>query len=103
MATVPLTTLPDLPSSSPYFKTPIRGRFLGYYEHRRIDPDNRDRLFRITAQYVHRPDNLAYDIYGDDNYWWIIPVRNGFQDLIFDLELDRIVIVPDPTFIKSNF
>ena len=98
MATIEYST------ASPYSKTPIYGRYLGYYEHRKIPARVDDFLMVIEHErYVNRPDNLAFDIYGTDNYWWIIPVRNGLQDPIFDMKMGKVLIVPNPTYIRSVF
>lgn len=88
-------------STSPYFRTPIRGRFMMHYEPRDIPPDRTDRMTIILRErYVHRPDNLAFDLYQDDNYWWVFGVRNGLQDPIFDLVLKRILIIPNIEYLR---
>lgn len=90
--------------TSPYAKTPIQGRFLGYYQHRMVPGHPDDKIMKIEIErYVNRPDNLAYDLYGDDNYWWVIPVRNGLQDPIFDLKIGKILIIPSPSYVRSSF
>lgn len=93
---------PNYRPESPYAATPIVGRYLTYYVHRRIAPHPMDRLGIIDYErYVHRPDNLGLDLYGSEDLWWIIPVRNGFQDLIFDLEMGTEIIMPDPAYVQS--
>lgn len=99
-----MATSLDYATTSPYGRTKIHGRFMGYYEHRNIPARADDFLMMITDQrYVNRPDNLAFDIYGNDNYWWVIPVRNALQDPIFDMKMGKVLIVPNPTYIRSAF
>jgi hypothetical protein len=88
--------------TSPYFKTSLYSRYLGYLTYRPIPANSMDRAMIIdTERHSHRPDLLAHDIYGDDNYWWVIPIRNSFQDPIFDLVYGMTIIVPDPSYIGS--
>lgn len=96
-------TLPiQYDSKSPYAKTPLYGRYLGYLTYRAIPANSLDRAMVVdTERHAQRPDLLAHDIYGNDNYWWVIPIRNSFQDPIFDLKFGMTIIVPDPSYIGS--
>lgn len=91
--------------TSHYNDTPIhQNRFLGYYVHRPIPPHKWDREFTLTEyRYVHRPDLLAADLYGDDRLFFVIPIRNEFQDLYFDLEYGIKIIIPHPNYVRSLF
>ncbi len=92
---------PLYPPESPYNLTKIAGKYLTYYTHRQIPPDFTDRVTTLNnGRYVFRPDLLAFDIYGDENLWWVIPVRNGFQDPVFDLSFNRDLIIPDPERVR---
>lgn len=88
------------PSSSPWSNTPINGRFLDRLVYRPIQPQSGDEFFVINSQkYVHRPDNFAYDYYGDEAYWWVFGVRNGWEDLCFDMKLGTPLFVPARDYI----
>jgi len=87
---------------SPYHFSKIIGKFLTYYVHRPVPPHDLDRVTQLNNErYVTRPDTLAMDIYGDEDLWWIIPVRNGLQDPVFDLTYGKTLVIPDPSFVKS--
>lgn len=93
---------PNYQPESTYALTPLVGRFMTYYVHRSIPPHPMDRLAIIDYErYVHRPDNLSLDIYGTEDLFWIIPVRNGLQDIIFDLKMGTEIIIPDPAHVRS--
>ena len=93
---------PNYLPESPYALTPLVGRYMTYYGHRQIAPHPMDRLAVIDYErYVHRPDLLALDIYQTEDLFWVIPVRNGLQDLIFDLEMGTEIIIPDPAYVRS--
>lgn len=93
---------PNYDVNSPYGRTSVGSRFMGYYQHRFIGADNRDRFITINDErYVHRPDLLSYDIYGTVDWWWVIPLRNSFEDLVFDLEIGMRLAIPDQSYIQS--
>lgn len=84
-----------------YSRTPISGRFLSYSIDRPIPADAADGMFQITRErYVHAPDNLAYDLYGSEEYWWVFGRRNNLQDWVFDIEMGITLIVPDAAYLK---
>ena len=87
---------------SPYGLTPIIGRFMAYYVHRTVPPNNLDVVVRLTDQrYNNRPDILANDVYGDPDLFWIVPVRNGLQDPVFDLKVNELYTIPHPSFVRT--
>ena len=89
-------------NSSPYKFTRIVRDFMAYYVHRPVRPQPDDRLFIVTDQrYVNRPDLLATDFYGDPDLWWVIPVRNGLQDPVFDIRLNSTLAIPSESFVRS--
>jgi len=98
-----MTYSPSYIATSPYAATPLVGRFLGFFVKRTIPPNpTSDRFFLIaSSRYMSRPDNLAYDLYGDANLWWVFGVRNALEDPVFDLVLGRYLIVPEPTYLKT--
>lgn len=100
---IPVYT-PNYDSHSLYRFTNFNGRFLDLYAHRKIDPHPMDRVRLITeAKYHLRPDNFAYDYYGDPDLFWIVPVRNGLQDLLFDFRKGRQFWIPDPSYVSELF
>ncbi len=94
--------IPQYDNQSQYKLTKLSARYLTYYVHRSIRPDPTDKLYQIVDErYVHRPDLLASDLYGDPDLFWIVAVRNGMQDPVFDLKLKTILYLPDPTVVRS--
>lgn len=80
---------------SMYSKTPIVGRFMDFYVPVVIPPDASDNLFVIKRQdWVHRPDLIAFDYYGNDMLFWVFGVRNGLKDLVFDINLGSVLFFP---------
>lgn len=73
--------------NSPYFTTPQTNNYLDVMNIRDITPLANDPLFRLTSQYKHRPDLLAFDLYQDPGLWWVFAMRNKdvIRDPIYDM------------------
>lgn len=64
-------------NTSFYKNTPsFENKFLDVLVPRSIPKMADDILFTITPTYNYRPDNLAYDLYGNSNLWWVFAARN---------------------------
>ena len=64
-------------ASSPYYKTNlVAGQYLDILKIRPIPAEPDDVQYTIQVQYTHRPDLLAFDMYGDKNLWWVYAQRN---------------------------
>lgn len=59
--------------------------------------------FEITSLYMHRPDLLAYDIYGDSQLWWVFAVRNKdvLRDSLYDFVPGQRIFLPKLETIKN--
>jgi hypothetical protein len=55
-----------------------------------------DVSYTLTGRYTHRPDLLAYDIYGNSKLWWVFAVRNKdvIRDSIFDFVPGKTISIP---------
>ncbi len=58
--------------------------------------DPSDTAYRIDNIYEHRPDLLAYDLYGDSALWWVFSVRNPnvLQDPVYDFLPGSTIFIP---------
>jgi hypothetical protein len=74
--------------SSPWFLTPRNNLYLENMVYREIPQSEDDPLYEVEAKYRHRPDLLAYDLYGDPKLWWVFVHRNRglLEDPVFDLQ-----------------
>ncbi len=83
------------PPSTMYARTPISGRFLDFYVPMLIPPDPSDVLYVIKRHdWVHRPDIIALEYYGNELLFWIFGVRNGLADLVFDIHFGTVLFFP---------
>lgn len=86
--------------SSPYANTAQNNLYLELLEIRPVPSEDDDFQYTIENQYKHRPDLLAYDLYGDAALWWVFTQRNMevIKDPIFDFEPGVTIRCPK----KSN-
>lgn len=87
-------------NSSPYANTVENSLYLELLEIRPVPAEGDDFQYTIENQYKHRPDLLAYDLYGDAALWWVFTQRNldVIKDPIFDFEPGTVIYCPK----KSN-
>lgn len=87
-------------TSSPWATTPQNNFYLDLLSIRAVPAEDNDFLYTIENQYRHRPDLLAYDLYGDTKLWWVFVQRNidTIKDPIYDFEPGTKIFIPK----KSN-
>lgn len=86
--------------SSPYNVTQQNNLYLELLEIRPVPAESDDFKYTIENQYRHRPDLLAYDLYGNPKLWWVFVQRNMsvIKDPIYDFEPGTTIYLPK----KSN-
>lgn len=85
---------------SPYSNTPQNNLYLELLEIRPIPAEADDFLYVIEGRYKHRPDLLAYFVYGTPKLWWVFVQRNMsiLKDPIYDFLPGVAIYIPK----KSN-
>ena len=88
---------------SPYANTSITSGYLGIINFIDLPEEIDDIQFSITSLYMHRPDLLAYDIYGDSQLWWVFAVRNKdvLRDPVYDFVPGQVIFLPKLETIKQ--
>jgi hypothetical protein len=83
--------------TSPYANTETFAFFLDVANIPVIPYDPSDTAYRIDNIYEHRPDLLAFDLYGDTALWWVFSVRNPnvLQDPIYDFLPGATIFIPN--------
>jgi hypothetical protein len=90
--------------NSPYSKTPLNnGSYLDVMTFRDIPAQVSDVPWEITPPYMHRPDLLAFDLYGDVSYWWVFAVRNKnvIKDPVYDLIPGVTIYLPQADTLRT--
>ena len=82
--------------TSSYSNTETFGFFLDVANIPVIPFDPSDTAYRIDNIYEHRPDLLAYDLYGDSALCWVFSARNPnvLQDPVYDFLPGATIYVP---------
>lgn len=89
--------------SSPYFSTSIVNNYLDVATIRDFPKESDDILWEVTQTYQNRPDLLAFDLYEDQNLWWVFAVRNPsvLKDPVFDLTAGRKIYLPKLSTLRT--
>jgi hypothetical protein len=87
---------PEYKNTSPWYTTEIKNNYLGFLKIRTIPAEDDDFYYKIESQYAHRPDLLAYDLYGTPRLWWVFTQRNMdvIQDSIYDFVAGKYIYIP---------
>lgn len=83
-------------STSPWSNTTQNTLYLELLSIRSIPVEADDYLYKIENQYRHRPDLLAYDLYGSPKLWWVFIQRNMnvLKDPIYDFIPGTVIYLP---------
>lgn len=91
-------------STSPWSKTQFHpSGYLDTLSIRPVPAEDDDIQYKIEPQYNHRPDLLAYDIYGTPKLWWVFAQRNMdvIKDPVYDMVAGTIIYLPKSSKLKS--
>ena len=82
--------------SSHYNNTRQNKLYLELLSIRPVPAEKDDFKYVIENQYRHRPDLLAYDLYGNPKLWWVFVQRNMnvIKDPIYDFEPGTTIYLP---------
>lgn len=86
--------------SSPWAITPQNNLYMELLEIRPVPAEADDFKYVIESHYKHRPDLLAFDLYGNPKLWWVFVQRNMsvLRDPIYDFDTGTVIYIPK----KSN-
>ena len=89
--------------TSPWSDTRQNTFYLDLLEIRPVPAEADDFRYVIENQYRHRPDLLAYDVYGNAKLWWVFVQRNMnvIKDPIYDFEPGTVIYLPKKTNLEK--
>jgi len=89
--------------TSPYYSTSQNRSYLDVIDFRDIPSTVDDLVYALDKKYEHRPELLAYDLYGDVALWWVFAVRNKniIQDPVFDMVAGLKIYLPSLPSLRS--
>lgn len=82
--------------NSPWATTRQNSLYMELLNIRPVPAEDDDYRYVIENQYKHRPDLLAYDLYGSSKLWWVFIQRNMsvIKDPIFDFTPGTVIYLP---------
>jgi hypothetical protein len=82
--------------SSPWANTQQNNLYLELLDIRPVPSETDDVRYVIENQYRHRPDLLAFDLYGNPKLWWVFVQRNMtvLKDPIYDFTPGTVIFLP---------
>jgi len=72
----------------------LKGNRIGWWERAVFTKSPTDIPYTITAKYAHRPDLLAFDLYGRATLQWFIMQYNTVSDLYGDFNEGTVILLP---------
>jgi len=90
--------------ASPWKNTKLtNGQYLDVLQIRSVPSEADDVLYEIETQYTHRPDLLAYDLYGSPKLWWVFAQRNMdvIKDPVYDMVAGVQIYLPKGPKLKE--
>ena len=89
--------------TSPWSDTRQNNFYLDLLEIRPVPSEPDDFRYVIENQYRHRPDLLAYDVYGSAKLWWVFVQRNMsvLKHPIYDFEPGVVIFLPKKTNLQK--
>jgi len=83
--------------------TSIVNGYTAIYEPPIIPDFTQTEIFEINQKYVRRPDLLAYDLYGESDFWWVFALfnKNTIVNPINDFTLGKKILIPTRNFVAG--
>ena len=90
-------------NTSPWYNSQVTQNYLDVLTIRPVSAEPDDFLYTIESQYAHRPDLLAFDLYGESTLWWVFMQRNMdvLQDPIFDFVPGKQIYIPKNSSLRT--
>ena len=86
-----------------YSSTAYREFYLDIWPGENYINSDGEKLQEIPTKFHRRPDLMAYELYGNPNYWWVFAVRNKNKliDPVEDFKAGLSIYVPSRTAARS--
>lgn len=81
---------------SPYVNTNQTNWYLKPIKYIQVPAHYSDKEYVIESKYENRPDLLSYRLYGTEQLWWILMVRNlnEIRDPLHDFKTGTTIYIP---------
>jgi len=74
----------------------VNNLYLDVLKIRPVPKSDDDVLYEVQPQFTHRPDLLAYSVYGTPKLWWVFAQRNmnTIKDPVYDIIAGTQIYLP---------
>jgi hypothetical protein len=79
------------------------GKTFSYFElpEYPVIPDQDDDILHVVTN-ADRPDKLASTFYGEPRLWWVIAVKNGWDQPATSLNPGDEITIPSPRYVRER-
>lgn len=74
---------------------------LGWWERRKLDTHESDFEFDVDSTTEFRPDLIAYQVYKNSNYAWVVLQFNNIVDIYEELNSGKVITLPTISRLQS--
>lgn len=82
--------------------TEVVGNRIGWWERKNFPKSTMDVSIVITKRYAHRPDLVAYDMYGKTTLMWVVLQYNAILDVMEDFTEGTVITLPSRSRLFSE-
>lgn len=82
--------------------TEVVGNRIGWWERKNFPKSTMDVSIVITKRYAHRPDLVAYDMYGKTSLMWVVLQYNAILDVMEDFTEGTVIRLPSRSRLFSQ-
>jgi hypothetical protein len=81
----------------------FEGRTFTYFELPEYPdiPDQDDDILHVVTN-GDRPDKLATTFYNEPRLWWVIAVKNGWDQPVTSLNPGEEIVIPSPRYVREK-
>ena len=73
----------------------------GWWERNPMSPDPSDLFYDVSNETAHRPDLIAYNVYGSTTYMWVVLQFNNIIDINEELPTGTVLKLPTPSRLNT--
>lgn len=75
---------------------------IGWWDRKIFSPARDDITLLITTKYNKRPDLVAYDVYGNPQYMWVVLQYNNILDINTEFIIGKTIKLPSINRLKTE-
>lgn len=78
------------------------GTRIGWWERQKFPKESSDIYLKVSKRGEGRPDIIAYQVYGDQYYAWLVMQYNSIVDPVTEIVKGTLLRLPTPTRVRTS-